>query len=221
MHLLGRDTASRGAHRCTDVHSHALGTFTQPRIEHRLRSLVGFNDLPDHSVSLYLGLVDPRGPSLTLSLTPLSRYFPLSYSLFLSLSRSHRVVSLPLPPSSPPLLALHHRRHFISRSVSSCLSSFPSVLLPSFSPTYRFLLLLHSPSLPLLVARSLLFCLYSTVVLPLLVARTAVDDDDDDDGDANATAMQTTSMHASDCIVSDVNGLGRWRKGARVLPVIG
>lgn len=84
MHLLGRDTASRGAHRCTDVHSHAR-TFTQPRIEHRLRSLVGFNDLPDHSVSLYLGLVDPRGPSLTLSLSLLSRGISLSRTHSLAL----------------------------------------------------------------------------------------------------------------------------------------
>lgn len=165
MHLLGRDTASRGAHRCTDVHSHALAHSRSRALSTDCAHWSG-STISQITLSRFISASSIPAVPLSLSLSLLSRGISLSRTLSLSLSRSHRVVFLPLPPSSPPLLAPHHRRHFISRSVSSCLSSFPSVLLPSFSPTYRFLLLLHSPSLPLLVARSLLFCLYSTVVLP-------------------------------------------------------
>lgn len=69
-----------------------------------------------------------------------SRRLALSYdprSLLLSLSSLFPFIFL--SPSIATSLATPQRhRHFVSRSVSSCLSSFPSVLLPSFSPTYRF-----------------------------------------------------------------------------------
>lgn len=127
MHLLGRDTASM--HRCAlsrarvqraRAHSRSRALSTDC-----LRSLVEFNDLSDRTVSLYLA------PGR------FARGLPLSLSL------SRTALSPRLSRASPVAA-----RHFVSRSVSSCLSSFPSVLLPSFSPTYRFLLLLNSPSLP-------------------------------------------------------------------------
>lgn len=210
MHLLGRDTASRG-HRCTDAHSHARvahsRTFARSRALSTdcLRSLVEFNDLSDRTVSLYLAPVDPRGLPLALSL-------PLSLSLFLhTRSRTeYRHVS-----RTP-----RHHRHFVSRSVSSCLSSFPSlVLLPSFSPTYRFLLLLYSPSLPpflrhtfpplsllsVILRRSPLFLSFSLRFPHRRQCRAQ----------RSRAAMRTTQMHASDCTTLDVNGLAREKKRVR------
>lgn len=103
-----------------------------------LRSLVEFNDLSVRTVSLYLTR-SIRVVSLPPSLLPP----PLSLSLSLSFSHTRSRTEYRHVSRAP-----RRHRHFVSRSVSSCLSSFPSVLLPSFSPTYRFLLLLCSPSLP-------------------------------------------------------------------------
>lgn len=196
-------------------------TFTQPRIEHRLPALTGRvqRSLADRTVSLYLALVDPRG------LSP-----PLSFSLFLffspclSLSLLHTRSRL-APSIATSLVAPRHHRHFVSRSVSSCLSSFPSVLFPSFSPTYRFLLLLCFPSLPPFLRHTfppLCRCRYSwsylsfSLLLSLcsfFVSRT------DGDAERNGLERQCGRRRCTHwtvvCTTLDVNGLAREKKRVR------
>lgn len=185
-------------------------TFTQPRIEHRLPALTGrVQRSLDRTVSLYLTPVDPRG------LPPPSLSFPPCLSLLHVRSRTeYRHVS-----RTP-----RRYRHFVSRSVSSCLSSFPSVLLPSFSPTYRFLLFLCSPFLPaalssphvpssvatLVPRRSPLSLSLSLSLFLRFPHRRRCR------AQRSRAAMRTTQMHASDCTTLDVNGLAREKKSAPI-----
>lgn len=150
MHLLGRDTASRG-HRCTDAHSHARvahsRTFARSRALSTdcLRSLVEFNDLSDRTVSLYLAPVDPRGLPLALSL-------PLSLSLFFCTRALAPSIATSLAPlvttdTSYLVLSLPASRPFLLSS------SFPPFLPPIDSSCFCTL----PPCRPFFATRSLLY----------------------------------------------------------------
>lgn len=201
--------ARTSMHRC--ALSRARSAFahirTQSRIEHRLPALTGRVQRSLGSHRLALSRPGRSAWSTSRSFSP-----SLSLSLFLhTRSRTeYRHVS-----RTP-----RHHRHFVSRSVSSCLSSFPSlVLLPSFSPTYRFLLLLYSPSLPpflrhtfpplsllsVILRRSPLFLSFSLRFPHRRQCRAQ----------RSRAAMRTTQMHASDCTTLDVNGLAREKKRVR------
>lgn len=103
-----------------------------------LRSLVEFNDLSDHTVSLYLASVDPRGrlpaSSRSFSLVP-----PLSLSLSLSRTRAlapsiaMSLASLIATDTSYLVLSLPASRPFL-------LSSFPPFLPPIDSSCFCALL---------------------------------------------------------------------------------
>lgn len=144
---------ARGAHRrrCALSRGSRARTFTQPRIEHRLRSLVEFNDLSDHSVSLYLGLVDPCSLPLPLSLvhahiTPTARTHsewqePPLTSPLITADTSYLVLSLPasrpfLLSSFPPFLPPMDSSCFCTLPRSFPYRSFPRPSLLSVVPLF-------------------------------------------------------------------------------------